>query len=301
MIKILIIGANGFLGKNILQLRNEKEIQKLNFGFIGADIKRTNIASDVPFYHIDITNAVDVNEKISKISPDVIVLTAAMTDVDQCEINKKLATKINTNGPENVITACKKIHSKLIFLSTDFIFDGTKEDGPNKEDNIPNPISHYGKTKYDAEKLILSANIDYLICRTAVLYGWNKDKLNFITWILEKLRENKEISIVTNQINSPTYSKNLAEIVIQLIDDEAKGIYHTAGDGALSRYEMAIKCAEIFDYNKKLIVPINNIKQKAKRPKNAGLDINKLKKFIGDKIKIYSLEEGLKDMKLSLK
>ena len=110
--------------------------------------------------------------------------------------------------------------------------------------------------------VIINSGIDFLICRTAVLYGWNYAKLNFIIWILNKLKQNEKTSIVSNQINSPTYIKNLAEIILRLIEKDAKGIYHTAGDVILSRYEMALLCAEVFNYNNELIVPIDSIKQK---------------------------------------
>ena len=219
-----------------------------------------------------------------------------MTNVDQNERDKRFATKINVEGPKNVIRACKQIDSKLIFMSTDFVFDGEKK-GYYIEDDIPNPISHYAKTKLDAELAIINSDIDYLICRTAVLYGWNKEKLNFVTWVLKKLQNNERINIVTNQINNPTYVRNLAEIILKLIEKKASGIYHTAGDDALSRYEIAIKCAEVFEHDKKLINPIGSMNQVAIRPKNASLNVAKLKSFLGSELKSLSLLEGLKDMK----
>lgn len=297
MKKILIIGANGFLGSNILQFQKSSRIKDKDFSFIAADLKNINIPNDVPFYHIDLTTPVECKNKIREISPDVVILIAAMTNVDQNEINKNAASKINVDGPKHVLKACDKIKSKLVFLSTDFIFDGISKKGNYNEKDVPNPLSHYAKTKYEAELAIINSDIDYLICRTAVLYGWNKNKFNFITWILDKLEKKENISIVTTQINNPTFVKNLAEILLKLIEKEAKGIYHTAGDGALSRYEMALKCAEIFDLNEDLIIPIESFEQKAIRPKNAGLDINKLKHLIGSELKIFSLEDGLNYMK----
>ena len=294
---ILIIGANGFLGRNLLQIKNENDYKNRSFNFFTADLKNTRISPDIPFYNIDITNREDCIKKITKISPNIIILTAALTDVDQCETNKNLAKKINTEGPKNIIEACKKTEAKLVFISTDFVFDGTKEIGYYTETDIPNPQSYYGKTKLDAELAIIDSQIDYLICRTAVLYGWNHEKLNFITWILRKLHNNEEISIVTNQINNATFIRNLAQILVKLIEKEAVGVYHTAGDGALSRYEMALKCAKIFNYNKDLITSLEMLNQKAQRPKNAGLDITKLKQLIGSELTIFSLDDGLNYMK----
>ena len=130
-----------------------------------------------------------------------------------------------------------------------------------------------------------------------MLYGWNNEKLNFITWVLKKLQDNERINIVTDQINNPTYVRNLAEIILKLIEKKASGIYHTAGDDALSRYEIAIKCAEVFEHDKNLISPIGSLNQVAIRPKNSSLNITKLKSFLDSELKCLSLMEGLKDMK----
>ena len=293
--KVLIIGANGFLGSNLIQKANLEYDDY--FSIIAADISNSALDSTIPFYHIDITKKDEVINKVKKISPDITILTAAMTDVDKNEVEKELASKINTEGAENVLNACKNTDSKLLFMSTDFIFDGKK--GNYTEEDEPNPLSHYGQTKHAAELAIIASDVEYLICRTAVLYGWNPDKLNFITWILNKLENGEKIKIVTDQVNSPTYVPNLAEILLKLIEKDAKGIYHTVGDNILNRYEMAIKCAEVFDYAQELISPIDHLNQKAARPKNAGLNIKKLKEFLGSKFHIYNLEEGLRVMKSS--
>jgi len=295
--KILIIGANGFLGNQLLQIGKNYKESTTDFEIIAADILNNYILPEIPFYFLDITKPQEVTKKILEISPEVIILTSAITNVDQNEIEKELASRINTEGPKHVLKACKKVNAKLVFMSTDFVFDGISKSGNYNENDEPNPLNHYGKTKYEAEKAILHSELDFLICRIAVLYGWNKDKLNFITWILNKLEQQEKISIVTNQINNATFAPNLAEIILTLIEKNAHGIYHTAGDGALSRYEMAIKCAEVFNCDKNLITPIDYLKQKAIRPKNAGLDISKLKKLIQSELKIFKLIDGLKYMK----
>ena len=294
--KILIIGANGFLGKNILRTRHKNKTLSQESTFIAADLQNNNIEENIPFWFIDITNDNETLKKIIKISPDIIILTAAMTNVDQNEREKDLATKINTDGPKNVIKACKKLDAKLLFLSTDFVFDGFKQ-GYYTEEDIPNPLSHYAKTKNDAELAIIQSETDYIICRTAVLYGWNSEKFNFITWLIDKLEKNEHVKLVKNQINNPTYVRNLSEIILKLIEKDIKGIYHTVGSEALNRYEMALKCAEIFYLNKELINPIENFIQLAIRPKNAALDVTKLKKILGSDVPIFSLLDGLKDMK----
>ncbi|MFX1239130.1 MAG: SDR family oxidoreductase [Promethearchaeota archaeon] len=295
--KILIIGANGFLGGSILQLQDNQDIQDKNFFLIAADIDNSFISKEIPFYYIDITNPEDVMRKIIKISPEVVVLTAAMTNVDKNEIYKELATKINTDGPKNIIKACEKVNSKLVFISTDFVFDGISKNGNYNESDVANPLNHYGKTKYQAELAIMHSKIEYLICRTAVLYGWNKNKTNFITWVFETLQKKERVSLVKDQVNNATFVRNLAEILLKLISRETQGILHTAGDSSYSRYEMGIICADIFNLDKNLIKPLDNLQQKAERPKNVSLDVSKLKNILTSEIKIYNLFEGLTYMK----
>lgn len=294
--KILIIGANGFLGKNIFNVGLRKYPYYEKFSYLAADLVDSHIPPEIPFHYMDITNYEQVKKKILKIHPDIIILTAAMTNVDNCEKEKDLAAKINITGPKNVATVSSKVSAKLLFISTDFVFDGKKKGG-YKEEDPPNPLNFYAETKYQAELAIKKQSTNYLICRTAVLYGWNPYKLNFITWILDQLSKDNKISIVITQKNSPTFVENLANILLKLIEKEAEGIYHTAGSEILSRYEMAVKTAKIFDLDGNLINPIEKINQLAKRPLNAGLDVSKLKQIIDDELKIFNLKEGLKYMK----
>jgi len=297
MKKILVIGANGFLGLHLMDLNNKIKTQDKEFTLIASDLEKSHLRTEAPFYRIDITDSKNLIKIFHEVEPDVTILTASMTDVDQCEINKQLATKINVEGTNNVIKACEQVDSKLVFMSTDFVFDGTKEGGMYKETDAPNPLNHYATTKYKAELLILNSELNYLICRTAVLYGWNSWKLNFITWILNQLKNDNQLSIVTDQINSPTYIENLAEIILKLVEKKATGIYHTAGDCALSRYEMALEIVETFNHNPKLIQPTSNLKQKALRPKNVSLNISKLKSLMRSEVEILNLSQGLRRMK----
>ena len=294
MQKVLIIGANGFLGsKLIYYIQNENYSHK--YIPIAADIQNNTIPKEIDFKRIDITNKENTIKTIKEINPSTVILTAAYTNVDKCEDEKKLAHDLNVLGPENVSLGCKKVNSKLISLSTDFVFDGRK--GNYSEIDEPKPLSYYAKTKLEGEKRIIKTGVDYIICRTAVLYGWYSYRQNFITWILNNLENGNKINIITDQINSPTLANNLAEILLHLIDYNKSEIIHTTGDCALSRYEIAVKCAEIFNFSKNLIHPINFFKQKAIRPKNASLNISKLKKILGNKLKVLDLDEGLNFMK----
>ncbi|MBD3211391.1 MAG: sugar nucleotide-binding protein [Candidatus Lokiarchaeota archaeon] len=297
MEKILLLGANGFLGSYLIDTYLKNTPLQEAYSLIGADLENFNIPNTIPFQFMDMTDKNLLNEQLRSISPEIIILTAAMTDVDGCENEKEKARLINFEGPQEIANISKRIGSKLVFLSTDFVFDGIDRQTGYNETDIPNPLSYYAQTKFHAELAIMYSEIDFLICRTAVLYGWNSNKLNFITWILNELKQENEIKITTTQYNSPTYVKNLADIIFTLIRHDTHGIFHTAGDSILSRYEMVLKCADVFDYNPNLVIPIKDFKQKARRPEFAGLDISKLRAELSDEITISSLEDGLIDMK----
>jgi len=296
-IKVLIVGANGFLGTNLLKFYQNHHLYEKGYEFLAADISNNHIDIKIPFSYLDITESTNSYNTILKLKPDVIILTAALSDVDKCEVNKELAYSVNVIGPENITNICKKLKSKLIFLSTDYVFDGCKRNGYYSENDIPNPLNYYAQTKLAAENFIRNSGIDFLICRSSVFYGWNPWRLNFITWVLKCLKLNQNISITKHEVNSPTFIINLAHIILKLIEKNASGIYHTVGDCALSRYEMALKCAKIFNYNDTLILPVDSINQKAQRPENVSLDISKLKNLIGIDLKICNLDDGLKYMR----
>lgn len=296
MQKILVIGANGLLGTKLISLLSNEKYSR-SFNLIAADVQRdlNLIPESVNYKYIDITDKENIDKTFFKIRPNIVILTAAYTDVDGSEDNRETAYEINAVGPGNVALACRRRASKLIHISTDFVFDGEK--GDYSEEDNPNPLSYYAITKLEGEKRVIESGADFLICRTAVLYGWYSNRLNFITWILENLKKGKEITITTDQINSPTYANNLAEILLHLTEYRESKIIHTVGDCALNRYEMALKCAEIFNYSKDLIHPTDSFKQKAIRPKKSSLNVSKLKNILGNKIKVCTLEDGLNFMK----
>jgi|SRR3989338_750161 len=276
--KILITGSNGFLGKKIMDILSKK------FDVVGIDRES------------DITKKEAIN-KIKEIKPDIIIHTAAYTNVDKCEIEQNLCYDINVNGTKNIVEAAKLINAKLIHISTDFVFDGTKENYNEKD--IPNPINYYSKTKYDAEEII-KKNPDHIILRSSVLYGYNdeNDNPNFFKWVFENLKNNKKIRVVNDQINNATLIDDICYAIIKLINQ--KGIFNAVGSEPISRYDFALKIAETFNFNKDLIEEITSeeLNQKAIRPKNTSLDISKITSL---GIKMSSIEEGLLKIKRQIK
>ena len=289
---ILITGSNGLLGQKLVFLFSPQN------KVIGIDLQSESIFSDPNFHYEnqDITNKQLLQSRIKQYNPQIIIHTAAYTDVDGCETNQEKAKLVNFEGTKNLVEICKNKKIKLIFLSTDYIFDG--ENGPYDEDNPPNPKSYYGLTKLQSEDFIKESGIDFLIIRSNVLYGIGKDtKPNFLTWVIDKLSQNEKIKVVTDQFNNPTLADNLAFAIQEMVERDFSGIYHIAGSEYLSRYDFALRIASKFDFDQNAIFPIQtkDLKQKAPRPLRGGLKIEKAQRIL--KTTLLSVEEGLDFLK----
>lgn len=266
--KILITGAFGQLGNSLK-----------NFLSINDEVFRTglNIPTGGKGLQLNIVDKIMLKDIISSVSPDVIINLAALTNVDFCESNPEIAKEINTNGVQNLVDV---FSGKIIHLSTDYVFDGLK--GPYKEEDQINPISVYGKTKYDAEKIVLDKN-NNLVLRANVLYDmlWN-NKASFLNWVVNNLKNKNSIQVVNDQFNNPTWTESIAEILVNCLNKNMSGLYHWGDQDYLSRYDFAIKIAESYNLKSDLIKQISTsqLKQMAPRPLNGGLDQSKLKKHL---------------------
>jgi dTDP-4-dehydrorhamnose reductase len=266
--KILITGAFGQLGNSLK-----------NFLSINDEVFRTglNIPTGGKGLQLNIVDKIMLKDIISSISPDVIINLAALTNVDFCESNPEIAKEVNTNGVQNLVDV---FSGKIIHLSTDYVFDGLK--GPYKEEDQINPISVYGKTKYDAEKIVLDKN-NNLVLRTNVLYDMlGNNKASFLNWVVNNLKNKNSIQVVNDQFNNPTWTESIAEILVNCLNKNMSGLYHWGDQDYLSRYDFAIKIAESYNLKSDLIKQISTsqLKQMAPRPLNGGLDQSKLKKYL---------------------
>lgn len=283
--KVLVTGAAGFLGTKVMKLLKDD-----------FDLIKTDKEGRKGSLKMDITDMDEVISVLNKEKPDVVLHIASVTDVDRCEVERGLAKKINVDGTNNMILACKAINAKIVYVSTDFVFDGKK--GDYKEEDKPNPLSYYAETKLEAENLVRKSGLKYLIIRPEVLYGYNGDgsERSFSNWVYTSLKEKKEIKVVDDHFNTPTLVDDIAEAIKILIKKNKEGIYHVAGPERLSRYEMALKIADAFGFDKGLIKPIKTaeLKQKAKRPRDSSLNTEKLKR---EGIMMHKFKDGLKIMK----
>jgi len=289
--RLLVTGANGLLGEKIVRQA------RTMFDVIATDLQpelRVDL-SGVSYVQADITDRKQC-EKLSEYNPQYIIHTAAYTNVDNCEIEKETAYMVNVTGTENIAFLCDMSKSKMIHLSTDYVFDGL--DGPYTEEDEVNPISYYGKTKLESEIKAREIVKNLVIARTTVLYGYSPGaRPNFATWVIEKLKAGKKISIVDDQYGNPTLADDLAQACIVLCRPGITGVYNTVGASLLNRYEFALEIAKVFKLDKSLIckTKTESLNQKAARPLKGGLFTDKLFRDTG--FRFLSAEQGLIKMK----
>jgi dTDP-4-dehydrorhamnose reductase len=286
--RLLVVGS-GLLGNNLAKIAVNEFTVFTTYNEHPLDIEGCKS------YYLDIANRMDVATLIQKLNPSYIIHTAALTNVDHCERDKRLAWNINVEGTKHIAETARKMNAKLIYISTDYVFDGDK--GMYKEDIPTNPIDFYGETKLEGEKVVKDLRLrDHIIVRPSVLYGWNPIKLNFVTWVMQELKKGKGINIVKDQLNTPTLADNLAELILELIERDETGIFHASGSERISRFDFAIKIAEIFNLNKDLIKPITSdqLNWIAKRPMDSSLDTSKISRIE----KPLNIEDALTKMRV---
>ena len=288
MNKILITGGSGLLGSNIAKLAASEFDVHATYNKNKVRIK------DVHFFQLDLTKKEQL-VKIEQIRPDFIIHCAAITNVDYCEDHPNEAYNQNVLTSINIAEIAKKIRAYLIHISTDSVFDGEK--GDYKEDDTPNPINIYGKTKLKAEQNVLSTHAHSCVVRTNI-YGWNKrDKFSLAEWMLNKLTNNEELPALKDVYFSPILVNDLAEVLFKLQERKYAGIIHIAGSEICSKLDFAYMVAEVFELDKSLIKPvsIHELGLKAPRGKNTSLNVSKAEKIL--KEHLPKAKDGLVKMK----
>jgi dTDP-4-dehydrorhamnose reductase len=288
--KILVTGSNGLLGQKLIELLAADTAIKL----IATAARPLSIPlSRGEFRLLDITNEISVNQIIDETRPDVIINTAAMTQVDHCETQREACWKANVMAVDYLVNASKKNNVHLVHVSTDFIFDGTQE--LLDETAVPHPVNFYGESKVAGERVITSSNISWCILRTVLVYGVTKDmsRSNIVLWVKKSLEEGKTIQVVNDQWRTPTLAEDLARGCYLAATKRAKGIFNISGKDYLSAYDIAIRTADFFKLDKSLIKETDSTKftQPAKRPPKTGFIIDKARKELG--YEPHSFEEGL--------
>ncbi len=287
--KILVIGGSGVIGfETIKKLRD-----------IGHDVFYTYYQNKISISNgsfLDIRNKNLTLEIFEKIKPDIVIHTTAITNVDLCETNKELARDVNITGTSNIINSCIKNKCKLVYISTSFVFDGSKN--KYSEEDSTNPATYYGFTKEKGEKLVINSGLPFLILRTDLPYGikekWHHT--NSVCRVIDTIKSGEILNEIIDWYNKPTYVPNFVDVMTELLLKQEEGIFHVVGSDYLQRYDFSIMVAKIFQLNQENIKPIHSEKLNlpVKRV-NVNLEINKIKEKIN--IKMLGVEEGLIKMR----
>ena len=290
--KILITGANGLLGQKLV----EQLVTGGKFEVIATGKGPCRLTSGgFSYQELDITDSIQVDEVISRIAPETIIHSAAMTNVDQCELNQEECVKVNVKATQYLVHAAEKIKSHIIFVSTDFIFSG--ENGPYDEEAEAAPVNFYGETKLIGETLVKNSKTSWAIARTVLVYGIANDlsRTNIILWVKSSLEAGKEIQVVDDQIRTPTLAEDLAAGCILIAEQKAEGVFNISGSDVLTPYDMAIMTADFFELNKDLIKKSDSSRftQPAKRPMKTGFIIEKARKQLGFEPKTFQTGIGI--------
>ncbi len=298
--KIFIVGIGGLTGSKLV-LTGIKD-----FEIYGSYNLRNPKFDFIESIKLDISDSETLKKIISDICPDILINASAINNVDFCENHHDEAKKINIDAVGQLCEISDSLGIKLIHLSSDSVFDGTKL-SPYVEDDIPNPINYYGYTKLMGEKLVLK-NSNNLIVRTTVLYGWLMKSLlnlpsssmkpeNFVQWLVNKLKSNESVKIITDEISSPIIADDFAESILHLIKNDQSGIFHSAPKIQITRYDFCVKLANFLDLDNKLIQPTTNkeLGRKVATGYNKCLDASKI--IENTKYKFLSLEESFSLLK----
>ncbi|MCB0843223.1 MAG: SDR family oxidoreductase [Bacteroidetes bacterium] len=289
--RIILTGSNGLLGQKIVNLLADRVNTQLIA--TGRGINRHPIREGYLYQNLDLNDEEGWATLFETFQPTELIHTAAITQVDQCEVDRDICDAINVKAVETLAKFCKKHNTRLIHISTDFVFDG--ENGPYKEIDPPNPLSYYGHSKLKAENDIIQSGVDYAILRTMLLYGVTPgmSRSNLVLWVRKSLMEGTPIKVVGDQFRCPTLAEDLARATVSAITSDAKGLFHVSGAEMMSIIDIAYTVADFWKLDRSLISETDSLSlnQKAKRPPKTGFVILKAQTELN--YRPHSLEQGL--------
>jgi len=292
--RVLVFGSNGLLGQKVADLLARGTPASVTLtSFESAPVRPPEPAV---YIGADVTSRKEVRQVVARAEPDVIINCAAITNVDACETERETAWKVNVGGLEHIIEAARRTDALIVQVSSDYIFDG--KNGPYTEDDRPEPLSYYGKTKLAGENALRASGMKYLIARTMILYGFAPGvKQNFALWLLQSLEKGTPVRIVDDQLGNPTLADDLAYGLLRGVELGRTGIYNIAGREIVSRHEFALRIARAFSLDPSLITPVKTaqLRQPAHRPLKSGLITLKAEVELG--IHPSTIEQGLAVLK----
>jgi dTDP-4-dehydrorhamnose reductase len=276
-LKLLITGASGLVGARLTEAASRASHDVVET-YSQHQISRPNALQ------VDIRDKKTIETIMKKTSPDVTIHLASLTDVDLCEREPELANSVNANATHVLAEECLNSGSHFVYVSTDYVFDGKR--GNYREDDQPNPVNTYGRSKLRGEEVTRATSDEFCVTRTSVVYGWGRSsRQNFGSWAYSELKAGRPVKVVENQYCSPTLNSQLARMLLEVAEAHLSGTIHLAGASRLSRYEFAQELANEFNFEIKLIVPINSKTSTwfAQRPLDSSLNVNKAHKLLSNK------------------
>ena len=299
MKKIMVTGSNGLLGQKLTDLSLLDPEIELIATSIGPN--RHNIKGGYVYEELDILDQDRLHDLVEKYQPDAIIHTAAMTNVDTCEVERTKCYALNVQAVKNLVQVCEEMDIQLIHLSTDFIFDG--EDGPYTEEAEPNPLSYYGETKLESELILKKSSCRWAILRTIIVYGIVNDmsRSNIVLWAKGALEKGEPINVVNDQWRMPTLAEDLAECCLLAVKKNASGVFNVSGKDLMSILEIVERVADHYGLDKSLIRAISaeSLNQAARRPRKTGFILDKAIFELG--YSPHSFEDGIAFMDKQIK
>lgn len=291
--KILVTGANGFLGQHLSHYFSSKHF---DISGVSRGKRRIPEAIQLKYYEADLCNVQQVKTIIGNVQPDIVIHTAAMSKPDECQADKAACLRCNVEATRFLLEAVSEISTvtpRFIYISTDFIFG---ENGPHSEDEPTGPLNFYGESKLMAEQLVKQSGLHYNIVRPVFIYGtvWHGLRPSFLHWVKNNLEQNKPIKVVSDQQRTPSFVNDICAGIEQLIVKNENGDFHLAGKDFLSPYQMAVTTAKVLGLDESLIenVTSETFPEPVKRAKKSGLKIDKAIMNLG--YQPVSFEEGVK-------
>ncbi len=286
VLRVLLVGASGFIGRRLARRLGSLPGMETYCSY------RSRPAEDDRnhWYRVELTDPVALDKVFGMIRPDLVVHLAAMADVGRCEREQEAATAVNVAATADISRLCHEIGARLLFVSTEYVFDGRK--GFYREEDPPNPITHYGRTKRDAERAVATLGACGASLRTSIVYGWPEPgRRNFVPALVERLKRGETYRAGVDVMRSPIYVEHLVDGIARLVEEFRPGVHHVAGSDWVSMHEFARAVAAEFGLEPGLIVPAEN---GPGNPDRLGLDCGQTMRRLG--LEHYGLREGLSAM-----
>ena len=299
--RVLIIGASGFIGHHL----RRRLVQEPGLDVASTYNSRVPEDVDSSWYPLEIADHGRLEQIFLESRPEVVVLLAAIADVKTAEIGPERATEVNVDGARQVARLCRRHHAKMVFMSSEYVFRG--DHGNYQEDDSPDPNTHYGRNKWQAELAVADAASQWSIVRTSLVYGWPlAGRRNLATVIIDRLKNGEAYEGDTGTYRTPIYIEHLTEGIVELVSNYHPGIWHLAGSDWMNMYQFSRAVAEVFDLDGKLVNPVRlladlppgnalseGLKQ-VRRPDILGLDCTRTARKLG--LRAFSVVTGLQEM-----